>query len=110
MLVLHINLISLAEQNGRGNPPSYPWRHIEVESTPLGWPKDGGAWVRPRHCAHVLAFHRAHDSVEVDADSAARGDVRRRLDDNDAPAVCRGIRHETLELDGRADGERVPGY
>ena len=62
-----------------------------------------------RHCAHVLAFHGFHGAVEVDADPTARGEVRRRLDDDDVPAVGRGVRHQTAEFDGRADGKRVRG-
>jgi ribosomal protein L30/L7E len=87
-------------------------RTIGTFSTILIWERRKGrrrGTDAARHCAHVLALHRAHGSVEVDANPSARGDVRRRLDDDDAPAICRGVRHETVELDGRADGERVRG-
>ena len=47
-----------------------------------------------------------HGAVEVDVDPAARGEVRRRPNDLDAPAVGRGVRHETVELDGIVTGGR----
>ena len=41
----NISSYSLAEDNGAGNSVDNRTRHVEVEVTPVGWPKDVVRWV-----------------------------------------------------------------